>query len=269
MEDLKAYIESGVLELYVLGSLTEAERREVELMLEKHPQLRTEVTEIENALESYADDNAVDAPDALRSKTLETLETAKEKETPVVPIGTKRNNFYKYALAASVALLLLSLITLINLHSQLKDSQHQITILRQSNQKYAAHTNYVEGQLRDAKQSLDVFHSPDQYKVVSLKGTPNAPTASMMVAFSPQKSEVMIDVASLKMPANDPQHQYQLWALVNGKPVDLGVFDAKADSAGMIKMKSLKNAEAFAVTLEPKGGSINPTMEQMMVMGTI
>jgi anti-sigma-K factor RskA len=91
----------------------------------------------------------------------------------------------------------------------------------------------------------------------------------MMVAFSPQKSEVMIDVASLKMPTNDPQHQYQLWALVNGKPVDLGVFDAKADSAGMIKMKAINSAEAFAVTLEPKGGSINPTMEQMMLMGAI
>ena len=269
MEDLKAYIESGVLELYVLGSLSEDEKREVELMLEKHPDLKTEVSEIENALKGYADVNAVNPPEVLRSETLEKLVTAKEQDTPIVPIGVKHNHFYKYAFAASVALLLLSVITLINLYSQLKDSYNQIAILQQSNQKYAAHTNYVESQLRDAKQSLNVFHKPEIYKVVSLKGTPNAPTASMMVAFSAQKSEVMIDVASLKMPANDAQHQYQLWALVNGQPVDLGVFDAKADSAGMIKMKSLKSAEAFAVTLEPKGGSITPTMEQMMAMGSI
>ncbi len=269
MEDLKAYIESGVLELYVLGSLSESERREVELMLDKHPELRTELTEIENALESYADENAVNAPDTLRSATLGKLEITEEKKVQVIPIRGRNNQFYKYAFAASVALLLLSLVALTNLYSQLKDSHNEIVILQQSNQKYVAHTNFVEGQLRDAKQSLDVFHSPEQYKVVSLKGTPNAPTASMMVAFSSQKSEVMIDVASLKMPANDQEHQYQLWALVDGKPVDLGVFDAKADSAGMIKMKSLKNAQAFAVTLEPKGGSINPTMEQMMVMGTI
>jgi anti-sigma-K factor RskA len=34
-------------------------------------------------------------------------------------------------------------------------------------------------------------------------------------------------------------------------------------------MKSIGKAQAFAVTLEPKGGSVNPTMDKMMVMGAI
>jgi anti-sigma-K factor RskA len=37
------------------------------------------------------------------------------------------------------------------------------------------------------------------------------------------------------------------------------------DTAGVKEMKSIASADAFAVTLEPMGGSINPTMDQMVV----
>ncbi|MBC7744832.1 MAG: hypothetical protein H7096_06985, partial [Flavobacterium sp.] len=50
---------------------------------------------------------------------------------------------------------------------------------------------------------------------------------------------------------------------------DLGVFSVNSEDNGMIKMKDIAAAQAFAVTLELRGGSINPTMEQMMVMGAI
>lgn len=267
MGDLKAYIESGVLELYVLGSLSDSERAEVDLMLEKHPELRLEMFDMEKALQKYAEAEAIEPSESLRSKVLSALETKDETEIPTIAI--KHNNFYKYAFAASVALLLLSLVALVNLRSELKESNSKIAVLQQSNQQFSSRVNFVEGQLSSAKQSLEVFHNPEKYTLVNLKGTENAPAASLTVAFDKQKSEVMIDLASLKMPANDSQHQYQLWALVDGKPVDLGVFDVQKDSLGMQTMKSIQNAQAFAVTLEPKGGSINPTMDKMMAMGEI
>lgn len=269
MEDLKAYIESGVLELYVLGDLTAGEKLEVELMLEKYPELRLEVLEIEKALQGYSEAQAINPPEHLRSEFLNSINFSDANNEPQNVSAQKSLSFYKYAFAASVALLLLSLIALINLYSQLKNSKDQIAILNQTNQKFSNHVNYLEGQLQNATQSLEIFHKPEQYKVVNLKGTSNAPTASIIVAFNPQKAEVMIDLASIKMPLNDKDHQYQLWALMDGKPIDLGVFDAKDDTVGMAKMKSVKEAQAFAVTLEPKGGSVNPTMEQMMAMGAI
>lgn len=268
MENLTAYIESGVLELYVLGNLTESERLEVDLMLEKYPELRSELLQIEVALEAFADANAVDPGESLRSEILNSLQT-EEVVHPVIPsVKPKANRFYKYAFAASLALLLLSVASIVNLFSQLKESRNTIAVLEQSNQKFSSRINFLDEKLEGAYQTLDVFQNP-QYKVVKLKGTSNAPTASMMVAFNPDEELVMIDMAALKMPLNDAEHHYQLWALVDGKPVDLGVFDAQASGSGMVKMKSLKNAQAFAVTLEPKGGSVTPTMEQMMVMGTI
>ncbi|MBC7913080.1 MAG: anti-sigma factor [Pyrinomonadaceae bacterium] len=271
MEDLKAYIESGVLELYVLGDLTGDEKIEAERMLKKYPELMKELGEIEGALQKYAETYSIEPSEGSRSKILSSLTGPEnDKEAKVVLMEpVKSQNFYKYAFAASVALLLLSVISLINLNSQLKESNNQVAILQQSNERFSSRVNYVEDQLQDAKQSLDVFHQPDKYALVNLKGTPNAPTTSLMVAYSSEKSEIMLDLASLKMPVNDTEHQYQLWAMVDGKPVDLGVFDVKSDTSGMIKMKSLNKAQAFAVTLEPRGGSINPTMEKLMAMGAI
>ena len=68
------------------------------------------------------------------------------------------------------------------------------------------------------------------------------------------------------MPAKDKQ--YQLWAIIDGKPIDAGMMDIEAPGA-IHKMKSITGAQAFAVTLEKKGGSANPTMNAMYLMGNV
>lgn len=271
MEDLKTYLESGILELYVLGDLSSEEVREVESTIAQYPEVRAEVEAIENALQAYALSNAIQPSDAVRAKILNSIENPVKAEATVVPMNLAKapSSFYKYAFAASVALLLVSVILLINLNNRLNESHTQLAVLQSENQQFSNKVNFMNQELENNKKFLEIYQQPEQYKLVSLKGSPKAPTARMTVAFSPAKEEVMIDLSSLNMPSNDEQHQYQLWALVDGKPVDLGVFDSTDDHSGMKRMKSVKGAQAFAVTLEPKGGSVNPTMEQMMAIGNI
>lgn len=271
MKDLKTYLESGILELYVLGDLSSEEIREVENTLAQHPEVNAELEAIENALQAYALSNAIQPSEGVRKRVLNLMEASGSNETSVLSMHKPgiASNFYKYAFAASVALLLVSVILLINLNNRLKESNTQLAVLQSENQQYSNRVNFMNQELEDSKKFLEIYQQPAAYKLVSLKGTPIAPAASLTVAFSPAKEEVMIDLSSLKMPSNDEDHQYQLWALVDGKPVDLGVFDSTDDHSGMKRMKSVKGAQSFAVTLEPKGGSINPTMDQMMAMGTI
>ncbi|MES3019059.1 MAG: anti-sigma factor [Bacteroidota bacterium] len=271
MKDLKTYLESGILELYVLGDLSSEEIREVESTIAQYPEVKAEVEAIEHALQAYAISNAIQPSDAVRAKILNSIETSRESEIPVVPIypTAAPSSFYKYAFAASVALLLVSVVLLINLNNRLRESNTQLAVMQSENQQFSNKVNNMSQELEDSKKFLQIYQQPAQYKLVSLKGSPKAPSASMMVAFSPENTDVMIDLSSLNMPSNDGQHQYQLWAMVDGKPVDLGVFDSTEDHSGMKRMKSVKGAQAFAVTLEPKGGSINPTMEQMMAIGNI
>jgi hypothetical protein len=131
--------------------------------------------------------------------------------------------------------------------------------LQLNNQHFSNTVNFMDEQLQ-------VFRDAS-FKFMKLQGTPKHPAMALTIAWSPVKKKVMIDMGSIKMPVNDKDHQYQLWALVAGKPVDLGVFDENPDSTNMKEMKSIASADNFAVTLEPRGGSPSPTMDEMMVIG--
>ncbi|MDO3625610.1 anti-sigma factor [Mucilaginibacter sp. BT774] len=274
MEDIKAYIESGILELYVLGDVTPEECAQVEAMAQKHPAIKAELDEIERSLQLYAEENAIEPSENLRGRVLNSLvvnlgddrtfgpgrTAAEEEDDDIIPISRARSNtFFKYAFAACLALLIISIVALISVYNKLQDSNNLVASLQSQNQRFASQANLMD-------KELTVFRDPS-FKMLKLQGTSKSPSSMLMVAWSPAKKKVMIDMVHGNMPANDKDHQYQLWALVGNKPVDLGVFDADSTSKGMKQMKSIASADAFAVTLEPRGGSASPTMDQMMVIG--
>jgi len=148
VKDLKTYLESGILEQYVLGDLSNEEMLEVESNALKYPKIRLELDQIENALLSYAKSNAIEPTESLRNKVLNVLEI--EGKTPeasnIQAIGSsiKPFPFYKYAFAASVALLFVSTALLINLNNKLKESYTQIAVLQTGNQRYSNQVNYID-----------------------------------------------------------------------------------------------------------------------------
>ncbi len=273
MKNLKSYLESGILEQYVLGDLSVEEKLDVEMNALQYPEVRKELEEIEQALMSYARANAIEPSQKIKSNFLNVINTNDQfnvhSSTNTSESYIRSLKFYKYSFAASLSLLFISGILLLNLNNKLKKSYVQLAALQSVNQKFSKQVNYKEGELSNTKNALQFYQNPKAYKLVTLKGSAKAPKASLLVALNEDKEEVMIDLSSLRMPIIDQEHQYQLWAMVDGKPVDLGVFDAKEDSTGMKKMKFTKHAQSFAVTLEPKGGSNNPSMDKMMAIGTI
>jgi hypothetical protein len=103
---------------------------------------------------------------------------------------------------------------------------------------------------------------------VKMPAAPNspAPNSFATVYWGKKTNEIFLLVQEMPIPAADKQ--YQLWAMIGGQPVDAGTFDLKNDFT-LIKLKKIRNAEAFAVTLENKGGSSSPSMEQMYVYGSM
>lgn len=88
----------------------------------------------------------------------------------------------------------------------------------------------------------------------------------MMVYWNPDQQKVYVDAGQL--PAPPAGKQYQLWALAGGQPVDAGMLQVNRQP-GLQQMKPVGAAQAFAVTLEPEGGSASPTLEQLYVMGEV
>ena len=277
MENIKAYIESGILELYVLGDISPEEKLQVEEMAARHTAVKAELAEIEQSMEFYAEEHAVEPSENLRTKVLNSLLTnlgddrvfTKERkhsgeevyeDDNVIALPARQNSFYKYAFAACLALLVVSIYALINLYSKLQNTNSELTAMQLDKQRIANQVNLLDDE-------LSIYHDP-AYKILKLQGTPKTPKSAMTLAWSPSKQKVVVDMKSINLPGHDKQHQYQLWALVGGKPVDMGLFDLnKIDTAIIKEMKSIAAADAFAVTLEPAGGSINPTLDQMVVIG--
>jgi anti-sigma-K factor RskA len=100
--------------------------------------------------------------------------------------------------------------------------------------------------------------------VVNMVGTQAAPKSSANVYWDSTNTSVYLVVKNMpKLPSNQ---QYQLWALIDNKPKDLGVFDATDDKV-ILKMKNTQKAQAFAITIEQKGGSPSPTLQKMQSLG--
>lgn len=263
MEESNAYIESGILERYVLGELTTAERLEVERMAAAHDDVRKEIDAIEVALERYALAGAIEPSEHALGNIMAALNpNPSHPDTHRISALPRKVKWLQYSLAASVALLVVSVITLISLNTKLKDTENQLISLRTANEKFAARTRYLE--------QSNVMIGDPRWAIVRLAGTKVSPASKMTVYWNRKSERVVVDKSKMDLPASDLRHQYQLWAIVGGKPVDLGVFDIEADSAqSLMIMKEISKAQAFAVTLEQRGGSVNPTMENLIVMGGV
>lgn len=274
MEELKNYIESGVLELYVLGQLTATERNEVEAMAVTHPEVRAEITAIEIAMEAYAIENAIAPSQTIENKILAQISATSANtnvEPKVIPLYEDQNNnkirALRWALVACSILLVTSLGLLFSAHRDLNTANTQIANLSLEKEQFATTVSKLEFNKAGMENQIAMFETTE-WNTIKLAGVANAPKSEMVVYWNKKNKNVLINHTAMDLPQTDSTHEYQLWALVDGKPVSLGVFGPNA-AAAVQQMETIQKAQAFAVTIEPIGGSVNPTMEKMVVMGAI
>lgn len=85
MKDVKTYIESGILESYLLGSLSDAEQNEVLEMIANHPEIQEEIEAISFALEAVAFENAVPPDPTLKPFLMATIDFTERMESGEIP----------------------------------------------------------------------------------------------------------------------------------------------------------------------------------------
>jgi anti-sigma-K factor RskA len=279
--DIKAYIESGILELFVLGQTTPEESAEVLRMAAAYPEIKEELNQIESALISYAETFQTPAPEHIKEKIFANLD---EEDSFVVsePISENRPDtnlemprkssgmFNSYfSIAASLVLLAMSIFVNVWLYSKWKNSEQELVTLAQNQQSLVDRLNVSDTKYNvlayQMKEQIEVMKNPEVKQVV-LKGLPLMPSALATIYWNPKTEEVFINANSL--PSISDANALQLWAIVDGKPVDLGLVPVQTSLESLVKMKNVQNASAFAITIEGKGGSVSPTMDKMIVLGT-
>lgn len=262
--NIEEYISSGVLEAYAMGELSAVERAEVEKNLLQYPQLREELARIEEVQEALLMKHAIQPRAAVKQDLFKKLETTPHAKVVSMAVHGSRVSFWKYAAAASVTLALVSSYLAYNYYSKWRNTENNLSQLIAQNQQIAQDYNTVNQRLDQIESDIQVINNPAFTRVV-MKGTENAPESMASVYWNANTQEVYLSIQNMKSLAQE--NQYQLWAIVDGKPVDAGVFDNT--SAGLLKMKALAGAAAFAVTIEPRGGKPTPSLETLQVIGNV
>jgi anti-sigma-K factor RskA len=249
-----------------MGELSEQERSEVDQNLAQYPELRAELARVEETQERLLMQTAVQPRAAVKSALFEKIDNQKP-QARVVPmeVTSPSIGFWKFAAAASFTLAVVSAYLAYDYHDRWKSTETNLTDLLAQNQRMAQDYNRVNQRLDKIEGDLDVIDNP-AFKRVVMKGTDNAPNATAYVYWNESSNEVYLSIQSMKALAQE--NQYQLWAIVDGKPVDAGVFDGNPKD--LLKMKNIAGGAAtFAVTVEPRGGKESPTLSTMQVVGNV
>lgn len=268
--DIRAYIESGMIESYVLRLTSPEETAEIESMIATYPEIAAAVEAFELKLEAQLLAEATAPPQKVKEKLFESLKdewnevaSISHLEQPAAVVSMeKRPSIWKYVAAASIVMLLGS--GWLNLHyyskyNEAKTSYNNLLADRDALlAKSEANQTRAEGAEKDMHLMMDVavkkvvMMSPDQHKMAT-------------VYWNGSSKEVYI--AKNALPGVPAGKQYQLWALVNGKPVNAGMLNECGQT--LCKMLDIAQADAFAITLEKEGGSPTPDLEQLQVLGKI
>lgn len=278
------YIASGILESYVLGAVSDQERREVDCLSSIYPEVREELNQLMLAFEEYALMNSVEPPAALKNSIMAQLDFAESPtETPEVstdpivrpmpvfrdesesqPTEPASGYTYKFTwmVAASIGLAVLAFS--FYLFSQLNNAQQNLTALRSTNETLQNDLRRLRIRQQHDNDMVALLSEPGT-QLIKLTGNEKAPTGAINVIWNARLQQVAVDVAS--MPALPPDQQYQLWSLVGGQPIDAGVFDA-GEAVGTVQRlnRSIGKADAFAITIEKRGGSPTPNLSNLVAI---
>lgn len=258
--NIEEYISSGILEAYALGDLSAAERSAVEKNLAQYPELRKELALIEEVQEKLLIKSSMQPRASVKAELLNRISFNKP-EAKVVSLQS-----WRFAAAASIAIALVSSYMAYEYYGRWKDSEQNLTTLITQNRQMAQDYNTVNQRIDKMQTDMHVIGSPEFKRVVMNGHETNAPGSMAYVYWNDKTDEVYLSIQNMKALAQE--NQYQLWAMIDGKPVDAGVFDMNTAN-GLLRMKEMKGATAFAVTIEPRGGRPTPTLEKLQMIGPV
>ncbi len=252
---ITTFLNSGLLEKYLLGDTTSVETETVESFISKYPEVQHAYTTLQYNLEIVAKNNAVEAPGHILDSVLEELD-----DKPVIQLNTskKYKTWYKFSVAASIIAFLFAGTSYLFYHqNQRLNEENQVVVdeIFDLRSDIAANNKKLDNIMHQFKELND----PNTYKYI-MQGNNRARNLKTVAYINPKEKTSMIDVVSL--PKLPEEQCYQIWAELQGKMVSLGIL-TEADRQLKI-IPYTENALALNITIEPKGGNTVASINNMV-----
>ncbi|MFL9829467.1 anti-sigma factor [Flavobacterium sp. ST-87] len=260
--ETKEYIESGILELYVYGLLSEVESEEVAAMAKKHPEINAEIIAIEKSVVALSSSFSPFQSAENYAKIKEKLNL---QAAEVIPMTPKKNWSQYIGWAAAIVLLA----GIVFQYNQLEETNNQVVNTSIEKAKIEKERNELAVKKAAVEKNLAVIKDVNN-TVVTLGGQAVAPESSAKVYWNKETQVVYVDATGLPEPPKGMV--YQVWALKLNPltPTSIGLLDNfDKNDQRFFAVNNTGDAEAFGITLEPAGGSLTPTMEQLYTLGKV
>ena len=248
--DKEQLLASGLLEQYVLGLTTDEESHMVEALAAEHEEIRRELALLQQTMERYTAQHKAPATDtffaAPQSKSNMGLRKLSEKA--LWPLATA------FALAWGV-------------YGALKtDFQHQLVLDWQN--KFAMLEQDCQKKQHSIQTLADhsAFIQHRHTNKVILNGIAMCQGHFAIAYWNPAAEKCYLDMGSL--PPAPKGKTYQVWADVDGKMVNAGTVHC-GQTGHLQEITYFPNTASLNITLEPEGGSHEPTVSLLQANGLL
>lgn len=245
-EKIKIFLDSDLLEKYLLGTTNQQESLQVERYIAMYPEVRNTYNELQDNLETFAKMHAIKTPEGLKNKILARIKSE----------NVARKKFFRYAMAASFAAIMFAGASYF-LYNQNQSLQEENVIV---NNKIETLKEDMRLELEDVRNQFIVLNNP-QTRRYNVKGNTKAKELKAIAYINPVKKLSYINVK--KLPNLPKDQSFQMWAEVNGEMINLGIIDNTMDQEKLMALPYADKAVSY-ITIEQKGGNNTPTVENIV-----
>ena len=245
-EKIRIFLDTDLLEKYLLGTTTLEESLQVERYIAMYPEVRKTFDELQLNLEAFAKMHALTPPEGLKARILARIRAQN--------VGQRR--FKRYMVAATVAAFVFAGSSYF-FYNQNQNLQEKNTIV---NNRIKSLEADMKEQLEDVRNQFIVLNNPNTRKYY-MKGNERAKELKAVAYVNPVKKLSYINVQNLPQLPED--QCYQMWAEVNGELVNMGIIRQMGENDKLWALPYADHAMGY-ITIEPKGGNSTPTTENIV-----
>ncbi|MCX2681162.1 anti-sigma factor [Galbibacter sp. EGI 63066] len=240
--EVKIFLESDLLERYIIDDTSYEEEVRVEHHINKYPEVNEEYENLQENLELYAKAHAIQAPTDVKNEVLEKIKTE-------IPAVSSKKNIPWYFVAACVTTLLFGVTTVMLWKQNRLLSSEKNTVASQI-ENLKSDVVSTNAMLENMKSKYAVLNDPETRKYV-IKGNERAKNLRSVAYINPKEKLSAINIVSL--PDLPEEKELKMWAEINGEMVSLGVLE-KADRK-LMALPFKDSISNYKITIGAKGNN--------------
>jgi len=261
MMDSEKILQSGILEQYVLGLVSDEECAEIEVYMVAFPEVNEKVQRLRSCMEHYTGLHDIRSPekqtkkignsncDKLSGKARKrclSVETKFGQPQQKEQLAEMQNHTRLLTALASISIIFFAGLSIYFYQKQASESSALVEIKQQFSELQQQQQVLVS-QMQTTTTDNALLKDKVTQKM-RMKGVGVMPEAEVTVFYNAEKKRTVLDPISL--PEAPKDHYYQLWAEVDQRTVDMGTINQRIKHNGLIPINFVDNADNFTITLK-------------------